>query len=108
VNVTDCVVVPTAGTVLGVVKAKLPATLALPPLKVELASVCPDVMTLAVGCVLIVGVELLMVIVSVPFPVPPALVALIATADIPSLVGVPLITPVAVLIVSPAVRPVAP
>jgi hypothetical protein len=56
VNVTDCVVVPTAGTVLGVVKAKLPATLALPPLKIELASVCPDVMALAVGCVVIVGV----------------------------------------------------
>ena len=39
VKVTDCCDVPTAGIVLGVVNAKLPATLATPPLKVELASV---------------------------------------------------------------------
>jgi hypothetical protein len=42
--------------VLGVVNAKLPATLATPPLNVELASVCPEVIELAVGSVVIVGV----------------------------------------------------
>ena len=39
VNVTSCAAVPAAGAVLGVVKAKLPATEAAPPLSVEDASV---------------------------------------------------------------------
>jgi len=56
----------------------------------------------------IVGAVAKTEIVRVPLPVPPALVALIATVDIPALLGVPLITPVAVLIVSPAGRPLAP
>ncbi len=56
VNVTECVAAPTAGAVLGVVKAKLPATLPAPLLSVELASVCPEVIAVAVGRVVIVGV----------------------------------------------------
>lgn len=55
VNVTLCEAVPAAGTMGGVVKAKLPATEAAPPLKLELARVWPWVMALAVGAVMIVG-----------------------------------------------------
>ena len=40
-------------------------------------------------------------------PVPPALVALKLTLEVPVAVGVPLIKPVVVLITSPAGRPVA-
>jgi hypothetical protein len=45
--------------------------------------------------------------VKMPVPEPPTLVALIVTVDVPVLVGVPLITPVAALIVSPEDSPVA-
>ena len=41
VKVTPCAVVPVAGAVLVVVKANVPATLAVPPLSVEEARVCP-------------------------------------------------------------------
>ncbi len=58
VKVTDCCVVPTAGVVPGVINVKLPATLAIPPLKVESASVWPEVIEVAVGGVVIVGVAL--------------------------------------------------
>jgi hypothetical protein len=40
-------------------------------------------------------------------PVPPALVALIVTDDVPVAVGVPEITPVVELTLSPAGKPVA-
>jgi hypothetical protein len=43
------------GAVLGVVKAKLPATAPVPPLNVEDAKVCPKVIALAVGQTLTVG-----------------------------------------------------
>ena len=49
VNVTPGDAVPALGAVAGVVKAKLPAGGAAPPLKVEAASVWPKVIALAVG-----------------------------------------------------------
>jgi hypothetical protein len=49
----------------------------------------------------------MIVTVRTPLPTPTEFVALIVTTDIPALVGVPLITPVAGLIVRPAGRPVA-
>ena len=58
VNVTLCAAVPADGAVVGVVNAKVPATLPTPPLSVELASVCPNVIPVAVGAVVIVGVAL--------------------------------------------------
>ena len=48
-----------------------------------------------------------MVIVSGDEPVPPALVALMVALVVPPAVGVPVITPVAVLTVKPTKRPVA-
>jgi len=49
----------------------------------------------------------LMVKVSVALPVPPALVALIVTLNVPAVVGVPEINPVLVSTVKPAGSPVA-
>jgi hypothetical protein len=49
-----------------------------------------------------------MVSVKVAFPVPAALVALNVTVDVPAVVGVPEIKPVAVLTDRPAGNPVAP
>jgi hypothetical protein len=49
----------------------------------------------------------LMVKVKVALPVPPALVALIVTLDVPAVVGVPEINPVLVFTVKPAGNPVA-
>ena len=49
----------------------------------------------------------MIVIVKMPVPVPPVLVALIVTVEVPALVGVPLITPVTASIISQAGRPVA-
>ena len=49
-----------------------------------------------------------MVRVSVALPVPPALVALIVTEEVPAAVGVPEITPVLVFTESPAGRLLAP
>ena len=57
-KVTDCRVVPTGGTVVGVVKAKRPETAPRPLLNVELARVCPEVMALAVGQRMILGTVL--------------------------------------------------
>ena len=49
-KVTLCEAVPTLGAVAGVVNAKLPAAgTPTPPVKVELASVCPNVIAEAVG-----------------------------------------------------------
>ena len=53
------------------------------------------------------GEAALIVSVSVVLPVPPLLLALSVTADVPAAVGVPEIKPVAVLIVKPAGKPVA-
>ncbi len=58
VKITDCCVVPTAGTVPGVVNAKLPATLAFHPLNIESSSVWPEIIEVAVGGVVIIGVAL--------------------------------------------------
>ena len=58
VNVTPWLAVPALGAIEGVVKTKVPAVLAVPPDSVELASVCPKVIPLAVGATLIVGVAL--------------------------------------------------
>ncbi len=49
-----------------------------------------------------------MVIVKVALPVPPALLAEMVTLLVPVTVGVPLITPVLVLMLSPVGNPVAP
>ncbi len=51
--------VPALGAVLGLVKAKLPATLALPPLNVAFERFWPKTIGEAVGSVLITGVPLL-------------------------------------------------
>jgi len=66
VKVTLSDTVPAAGAVLGVVKAKLPGTEAVPPVNVEEARVCPKVMLLAVGNTVIVGVALFTVTLTVP------------------------------------------
>ena len=49
----------------------------------------------------------MMVKVSVALPVPPALVALIVTLNVPAVVGVPEINPVLVFTLRPAGNPVA-
>jgi hypothetical protein len=49
----------------------------------------------------------LIVITNVALPVPPALVALIVTVYVPTVVGVPEINPVLVFTVKPAGSPVA-
>ena len=54
---------------LGVVKAKVPAGVAAPPLRVELASVCPLVMAVAVGQVVTLGVALFTSTLAVPLVV---------------------------------------
>jgi hypothetical protein len=64
---------------------------------------CPD----AVRALVIDGLPKVIVSVSVAVPVPPALVAPIVTLELPTAVGVPVISPVAVAMVSPAGRPVA-
>lgn len=66
VKVTLSDTVPTAGAVLGVVKAKLPGTEPVPPVNVEDANVCPKVMLLAVGSTVMVGVALFTVTLTVP------------------------------------------
>ena len=58
VNVTLWLEVPVLGVVPGVVKEKVPATLADPPERVELAKVCPKIIALAVGADVIDGVAL--------------------------------------------------
>jgi hypothetical protein len=70
VKVTEYVVVPTAGLVVEVVHAKLPATEAVPPVSVELASVWPYVKLDAVGQALTVGVAFVTVTLAVPTTAP--------------------------------------
>jgi hypothetical protein len=62
---------------------------------------------LAVVALVITGAGKAMVSVSVAFPVPPLLVALSVTVEVPVVVGVPEINPVAVFTVNPAGKPVA-
>jgi hypothetical protein len=65
---------------------------------------------LAVPALVITGADgraALTVRVSVAEPVPPLLVALIVTEEVPEVVGVPVIRPLTVLIESPAGNPVA-
>ena len=56
VNVTLTLLVPAFGAVEGVVNAKLPVGLAVPPVSVLAANVCPYVIALADGPALITGV----------------------------------------------------
>jgi hypothetical protein len=65
VKVTLWEEVPALGVVVGAVNAKLPATLAAPPLRVLLDKVCPYVIAPALGAALIVGVALLTVTLTV-------------------------------------------
>ena len=65
VKVTLWLEVPTPGAKEESVQAKLPATLAEPPLRLELAKVCPKVMAEAVGTAVIDGVALLTVTLTV-------------------------------------------
>jgi hypothetical protein len=64
-------------------------------------------LTLAVVALLITGGARVMVSVRVALPVPPLLVALNVTVDVPAAVGVPEINPVPLFIVKPAGNPVA-
>ena len=57
-KVTDCDAVPAGGAVSGVVNTKWPPTEADPPVRIELARVCPIAMLLAVGNTEMVGVSL--------------------------------------------------
>ena len=58
VKVTPCGEAPTAGVMEESVQAKVPSTLAVPPLRVEEAKVWPWVIPVAVGATLMVGVAL--------------------------------------------------
>ncbi len=64
-------------------------------------------MPLAVILLEITGAGGLIVIVNVFIPVPPALIALIVTLEVPVTVGAPLMTPVDVFILKPGSKPVA-
>jgi type IV secretory pathway TrbF-like protein len=61
VKVIPWLEVPAEGAVAGAVKAKEPAGAEVPPVRVELAKVCPKVRVLAVGEVRMVEVALAMV-----------------------------------------------
>jgi hypothetical protein len=63
---------------------------------------------LAVVPLVIAGGAAAMVSVSVAFPVPPLLVALRVTVEVPAAVGVPEIKPVPLSTVNPAGKPAAP
>ena len=68
-------------------------------------------MPLAVFALLITGADTgaaAIVIERFALPVPPVFVALIVMFDVPAVVGVPLIAPVAVSTVNPVGSPVAP
>jgi hypothetical protein len=60
---------PSAGTVAGVVHAKLPLTEATPPLRVEEERALPKLMAEAVGWVVMVGVDLPTEMLTVPVAV---------------------------------------
>ena len=63
---------------------------------------------LAVVALVITGAAGLMVSASVALPVPPLLVALSVTVDVPAVVGVPEINPDVLFTDNPAGNPVAP
>ena len=92
----------------GSAKANEPATLATPPVRVELLKAWPAVMAEAVGGVVMTGVPWAMVNARVALPVPPRFVAVMVALEFPAVVGVPEMTPVVVFTVSPAGKPVAP
>ena len=58
VKVTLCEAVPGPGFVAGLVKAKLPAGVAEPPVRVESARVWPKIMSPAAGQVVTIGIAL--------------------------------------------------
>ena len=68
VKVTLWLLVPAAGAVDGLVKAKVPEISADPPVKVDESSVCPWKIELAVGTTLIVGVTFSRLITTVWLP----------------------------------------
>jgi hypothetical protein len=70
---------------------------------VKATKTCPE----AVRALVIDGLPRVTVSVSVAVPVPPALVAPIVTLELPTAVGVPVMSPVAVATLSPAGSPVA-
>ena len=65
-------------------------------------------MPLAVVALVMTGAAGAMVSVKVLFPVPPLLVALSDTLEVPAAVGVPEINPVALFTVNPVGNPAAP
>ena len=89
-------------------KAKVPATLAFPPARVEELKDWPAVMAEAVGGVVMTGVPRAMLKASVALPVPPVFVALMVALEFPAVVGVPEMRPLVEFTVRPAGRPVAP
>jgi hypothetical protein len=66
VKVTLSLGVPALGVIAGVVQAKEPGTDAVPPLKVDKDSVWPEVIALAVGHAVTVGVAWFTVTLTVP------------------------------------------
>ena len=68
-NTTLCAAVPAPGAVVGTSQAKLPATEAVPPVKVALARVWPSVRLAAVGQAVTDGVAWFTVTLAVPVAV---------------------------------------
>jgi hypothetical protein len=66
VNVTLSLGVPALGTSVGVVHAKVPGTENVPPVSVDKESIWPEVIALAVGHAVTVGVALFTVTVTGP------------------------------------------
>jgi hypothetical protein len=93
------------GAVEGVVKAKVPSTLAAPPERVEFERVWPTRIAEAVGGVVMVGVARAMLKLNEALPESVALlVAVMTRVEFPAAVGVPVMAPVVALRVSPAGR----
>ena len=93
VKVIDCAAVPTLGTLVGKVKANVPATDTEPPLNTDEESICPYWIVEAVGAEKISGVTLLTVTLNVPLAMFPTLSVAVAvtvvlpTANVPPLTG---------------------
>lgn len=91
------------GAVEGVVKAKVPGTLAAPPERVELERVWPTRIGVAVGGVVMVGVPLAILKVKEALPESVALlVAVMTMVEFPAAAGVPVMAPVEAFRVKPA------
>ena len=95
---------PPPGTMDGVVKAKVPGTLALPPESSELCKDWPAVIPLAVGNSVMVGTALVTTNSKVACPLPPLFAAEIVIVKLPAAVGVPERNPVSVSMASPEGR----